>query len=332
MEKEGFIIKTFKIGNVTIEKTAALAPMASVADRAYRIICKKFGACYVTSEMASSKGLCYSDKKTSELLTVTTQEFPMSIQLFGNEPTFMAKAAKIAQTFSPQFIDINMGCPVPKVVGGGAGSALMKTPELAAEIVFAVCNAVEIPVTIKFRKGWDDNSVNAVEFAKLMQQAGASCLTIHGRTRQQMYHLPIDIEIIKSVKDAVNIPVIGNGGITSVSDALEMYEKTACDLVTIGQGTYGNPWIFKQIKNYMETGILLPEPSLQERMETMLEHVSLILQFKGEKQGMREARKHAAWYIKGLYGAAKFRNDCNHLETYDDLKKLTVALINNLDK
>lgn len=325
------ILKTINIGNVVIEKTAALAPMASVGDRAYRLICKKFGACYVTSEMASSKGLCYSDRKTSELLTVTQQELPMAIQLFGNEPKFMAEAAKKARAFNPQIIDINMGCPVPKVAGNGAGSALMRTPALAAEIVEAVCSVVDIPVTVKFRKGWDDNSVNAVEFAKLMEGAGAAALTIHGRTRQQMYKMPIDIDIIKAVKDAVKIPVIGNGGITSVSDAIEMYEKSGCDLVTIGQGTYGKPWIFSQISRFIQTGTLLPEPSLNEIMEIMLEHISLIIQFKGEKQGIREARKHAAWYIKGLFGAAKFRNDCNRLESYDDLKSLVATLIDNAE-
>lgn len=315
-------IKKIKIGKIKIEKTASLAPMASVADHAYRLMCKKFGASYVVGEMASSKGLYYSDKKTHELLTVTKDEYPMAIQLFGDDKDFMAKAAVTASKYNPQIIDINMGCPVPKVAGNGCGSALMKTPELAAEIVYAMTKATDIPITVKIRKGWDDNSVNAVSFAKLMEQAGASAITMHGRTKQQMYKPPVDIDIIKAVKDALTIPVIGNGGINSAKDAKEMYEKTGCDLVMIGQATYGRPWIFKEIKHYFLTGELLDEPSLDEKLDIMLEHISLIVKFKGEKMGMREARKHAAWYIKGTNGAASFRNACGALKTFEDLKLL----------
>ncbi len=319
-------IEKIKIGSVEIEKTACLAPMASVADHAYRLMCKKYGAAYVIGEMASSKGLFYSDKKTHELLTVTEAEYPMAIQLFGDDPNFMAEAAVIASKYHPQIIDINMGCPVPKVAGNGCGSALMKTPELAAELVYAVSKATDIPVTVKFRKGWDSENVNAVPFAKMMEQAGASAVSVHGRTKQQMYKPPVDIGIIKAVKDAVSIPVIGNGGIDSAVSAKAMYDETGCDLVMIGQATYGRPWIFKQVKHYFETGELLPEPCLDEKLDIMLEHISLIVQFKGEKMGMREARKHAAWYIKGTSGAASFRHACGALNTYEDLKNLVAEV------
>lgn len=300
--------------------------MASVGDHAYRLMCKKYGASYVVGEMASSKGLFYSDKKTKQLLTVTEAEYPMAIQLFGDDPEFMANAAKIASEYEPQFIDINMGCPVPKVAGNGSGCALMKTPELAAEIVCSIVEATHIPVTVKFRKGWDNDSINAVPFAKLMEQAGASAITIHGRTKQQMYHPPIDLDIIKAVKEAVSIPVIGNGGIDSPKKAKEMYDYTNCDLVMIGQGTYGRPWIFEEISHYLTTGEILPPKSLEEKLDIMLEHVALIVKFKGEKMGMQESRKHAAWYIKGTNGAASFRNACGKLTTYEDLKRLVAQV------
>jgi tRNA-dihydrouridine synthase B len=234
----------------------------------------------------------------------------------------MARAAEIASRYKPQIIDINMGCPVPKVAGNGCGSALMKTPELAAEIVFAMTKVTDIPITVKIRKGWDEDNVNAVPFAKMMEQAGASAIAVHGRTKQQMYRPPIDFNIIKAVKEAVSIPVIGNGGIITPQDAKFMYDYTGCDLVMIGQGTYGRPWIFKHIKTYLETGELLPEPSMEERLDIMYEHVSLIVKHKGEKMGMREARKHAAWYIKGANGAAGFRHACGQLTTLNDLKEL----------
>lgn len=325
-------INTITIGTIPIEQTACLAPMASVGDHAYRLMCKKYGAAYVVGEMASSKGLFYSDKKTKQLLTVTEAEYPMAIQLFGDDPSFMANAAKIATEYRPQLIDINMGCPVPKVAGNGSGCALMKTPELAAELVRAVVEATSIPVTVKFRKGWDSESVNAVSFAKLMEQAGASAVTVHGRTKQQMYHPPIDLDIIKAVKEAVSIPVIGNGGIDSPEKAKEMYDYTGCDLVMIGQGTYGRPWIFEEISYYLKTGELLPSKTLEEKLDIMLEHVALIVQFKGEKMGMQEARKHAAWYIKGTNGAAGFRHACGKLSTYEDLKQLVLEVKQSKDK
>lgn len=315
-------MQKIKIGNIEIEKTACLAPMASVADRAYRYMCKRYGASYLVSEMASSKGLCYSDKKTNELLTITDYEYPMAIQLFGDEPEYIARAVEIASKYNPQIIDINMGCPVPKVAGNGSGSALMKNPELASNIVKAAVNATDIPITVKIRKGWDSESVNAVEFAVLMEQSGASAIAVHGRTRQQMYKPPVDLDIIKAVKNAVKIPVIGNGGITTPQQAREMYDYTDCDLIMIGQGSYGRPWVFEQVSHYLNTGKLLDEPSLEQKLEVMLEHVEMIVKFKGEKMGMREARKHAAWYIKGSNGAAGFRHECGRLSTLDDLREL----------
>lgn len=316
-----------QIGSVKIQRTAALAPMASVADKAYRYMCKKYGASLVVGEMASAKGLCYSDRKTAELLEVTAEEFPMAVQLFGSEPDFMAKACKIAAKFSPQFIDINMGCPVHKVVSTGSGSALMRTPKLAQDIVKACVDAVEIPITVKIRKGFDDQNCNAVEFAQMMEEAGASMITVHGRTRKQMYQPPVDTDIITKVKQAVSIPVVGNGDITDPISAKKMYESTGCDLIMIGRGSYGHPWIFEEVSTYLTQGILPQEKTLEEKMQIMLEHVSLICKFKGERMAMREARKHASWYLKGVHHAAKFRNLCASLESYEDIRILSQEVL-----
>lgn len=310
------------IGNVSVEKTAALAPMASVADRAYRTICKEYGAAYVVSEMISAKGLCYSDRKTEELCTVTAAERPMALQLFGDEPEFVAEAARRLMPYKPDIIDINMGCPVPKVAGNGSGSALMKDPELAAKIVEAAAKAVDVPITVKFRLGWDENSINCVEFAKLMEESGAAAVTLHARTKTQMYHGNADRSYIKKVKEAVNIPVIGNGDITSPEDAKRMYDETGCDLVMVGRGSYGRPYIFRSIAHYLETGGLLPEPSQTERVDIMLHHIEMIIENKGEYSAMREARAHASHYIKAMNGAAEFRRLCGTLSAKDDLYRL----------
>lgn len=315
-------MENIQVGTHFIRKTAALAPMASVADRAYRLLCKRYGASLVVGEMASAKGLCYSDRKTAELLEVTAEEYPMAIQLFGSEPEFMSKACKIAAQYEPQFIDINMGCPVHKVTATGAGSALLKTPEVACSLVRACVEATDIPVTVKIRTGWDANSVNAVEMAQMLEEAGASAIAVHGRTKQQMYAPSADWSIIAKVKQAVHVPVFGNGDVTTPQEAKAMYEQTSCDLVMIGRGSYGHPWIFEEVEAYLERGELLPPKPLEERMEIMLEHAALICSLKGERIAMREARKHAAWYLKGVKQAAKFRNDCGQLETYEDIRKL----------
>lgn len=313
---------TIKIGNVSIEKTACLAPMASVADKAYRLICKEYHASYLVSEMISIKGLVYSDKNTAALCEVSEKEYPIALQLFGDEPEFFEKAIKICNKYTPSIIDINMGCPVPKIAGNGSGSALMKNQKLAAEIVHAAVNSTDYPVTVKMRKGWDEDNVNAVEFAQALEDAGASAIAVHGRTRNQMYTGKADWDIIRQVKLAVKIPVIGNGDVNSVEDCERMYKETGCDLVMIGRGTYGRPWLFERIYQYYTNGIIIPEPSLDERMEVLLHHVSLIIECKGEGLGIREARKHAAWYLKSLPNAASFRNLCGQLNSYEDLKSL----------
>ncbi len=311
-----------KIGNVEIKKTAVLAPMASVADRAYRILNREFGASYTVSELISSKGLCYSDRKTEELCKITVKERPCALQLFGNEPEFMAKAVKIIEKYEPDIIDINMGCPVPKVAGNGSGAALMKDTALSAEIVRAVKAESKVPVTVKIRKGWNEEHVNAVEFAVAMEEAGADAVTVHGRTKNQMYSGKSDMNIIKEVKKAVSIPVIGNGDIASLDDALRMYDYTGCDLVMIGRATYGNPWIFKEIDAYFEGKPFTP-PDLETRLETMLYHLRLAMSDKPEHIAIQEARKHFAWYLTGMYGAASFRARCYSLSSYEDAVKLT---------
>lgn len=317
-----------KIGNVKIEKTAALAPMASVADRAYRLICREYGASYVTSEMVSAKGLCYSDKKTNELCTVTEKERPMAIQLFGNEPEFMERAVEIVSRYNPDIIDINMGCPVPKVVGIGCGSALMRDVKQAAAVAESVVRASSVPVTVKFRKGWDDSSVNAVEFAKAMEASGAAAITVHGRTREQFYTGEADWKIISEVKKNVKIPVIANGDVTDLKSCLDMYEQTGCDLVMIGRGSYGNPFIFKEISSYYK-GEEYTSPTIEEKMSVMLRHIRLILDIseKSEKLAIHEARKHAAWYMNGYYASAKFRARCYNLTSYSEAEQLAEEFI-----
>lgn len=321
---------TINIGNVSIKKTAVLAPMASVADRAYRLMCKKYGASYLVSEMVSAKGICYSDKKTSALCTVTDEERPMAVQLFGSEPDFMAEAVKIVLQYNPDIIDINMGCPVPKVVNTGAGSALMKDIKLASQITeSAVKSAEGTPVTVKIRSGWDSEHINAVEMSKALENSGASAIAVHGRTREQFYSGKADWNIIKQVKESVSIPVIGNGDVTDLDSCIEMYKNTGCDLVMIGRGTYGNPFIFDAIDSYFKGETYTP-PDVSEKMRVMLEHIRLILSMseKSEELAMHEARKHTAWYMNGYYGSAKFRGRCYQLSSYAEAEALAEEFIN----
>ncbi|MBQ8827295.1 MAG: tRNA dihydrouridine synthase DusB [Oscillospiraceae bacterium] len=310
------------IGGVKIEKTAALAPMASVADRAYRAVCKEHGAAYMVSEMISAKGLYYSDRKTEELCTVLESERPYALQLFGEDPEFVGRAAEMLMKYKPDIIDINMGCPVPKIAGNGSGSALMKDPERAAAILRSTVQNCDVPVTVKFRKGWDENHVNAVEFAKLMEENGAAAVTVNGRTKNQMYHGKADWDIIKAVKEAVKIPVIGNGDVNSPESAAEMYRYTGCDLVMIGRGSYGRPWVFEQIRHYFETGELLPEPPIEEKLAVMTRQAELTVEYKGVKTAMGELRRQCAFYLKGMQGAAELRNRCGSLSSLDDLKAI----------
>lgn len=298
----------------------ALAPMAGVADRAFRELCVNYGACYSVTEMVSAKGLTLNDKKSKELLAITEPERPCGAQIFGNDPKTMAKAAVKTLEFNPEFIDINMGCPAPKVAASGGGALLMKNPLLAEQIVKAVVNAVNIPVTVKMRSGWDDNSINAIELAKRCEDAGAKAITVHGRTKIQMYSPPVNVDIIREVKQAVKVPVIGNGDITDGKSAAKMLEETGCDLVMVGRGALGRPWVFKQINAYLEHERILPEPPVIERMLIMLKHIEKLCLYKGERVGIREARKHAAWYTKGLRGAAEYRAKMSSIESFDDLK------------
>ena len=320
---------TIKIGNVEIARTAALAPMAGVADRAYRLMCKKFGAAYVVSEMVSAKGICYRDRKTAELCTVTDEERPLAVQLFGSEPEFMAEAVKIVLDYRPDIIDINMGCPVPKVVGTGAGSALMKDVKLAAAVAEAAVKAAgDTPVTVKIRSGWNEDSRNAPDMARALEAVGVAAIAVHGRTRDMFYSGKSDNSVIKTVKEAVRIPVIGNGDITDLSSCREMYEQTGCDLVMMGRGSYGNPFIFSEIEAGMK-GKAYTHPTLEEKMQVMLEHIRLILELseKCEELAMHEARKHAAWYMNGYYGSAKFRGRCYQLSAYEEAEALAVEFI-----
>lgn len=316
-----------KIGNFEINGYAALAPMAGVADRAFRELCIEFGAAYVVTEMVSSKGLTMHDRKSDTLMVLGETEKPAAVQIFGCDPATMAEAAKKAAATGCQAVDINMGCPAPKIAGNGGGSALMKDPDLAARITEACVKAIEIPVTVKFRSGWDESSINAVHFAKLQENAGAAAITVHGRTRKQMYAPPVNLDIIKQVKDAVSIPVIGNGDIVDAVSAENMYKATGCDFIMIGRGALGAPWVFNQINEYFKSGIILSEPPIEEKMNIMVRHIAKLCEYKGDYVGMREARKHSGWYIKGVRGAAALRQEIGALETMDQLKTVAEKVI-----
>lgn len=318
-------MNTITIARQTVPQTASLAPMASVADTAYRTLCAEHGACMTTGELVSAKGLCYGSKGSAELCRITAAERPMGLQLFGSEPDFIGEAVRMLLDFQPDWIDLNMGCPVPKVVNQGAGSALMKTPELAEECLKAAVRAAEgrVAVTIKMRIGWDADHINAVEFAKRMEAAGAEAIAVHARTRTQFYSGNADWKQIAAVKQAVSVPVIGNGDITSGADAVRMYRETGCDLVMVGRASYGNPWIFEEIIHALN-GTAFTPPDVESRLHEMLRHMRMILDHseKSEQLAMREARKHALWYLRGYPGAAAFRARSAGLCTYADAEAL----------
>lgn len=311
-----------KIGNVTLDNPYILAPMAGVTDLPFRLLCKEQGAGLLCMEMISAKALQYKNKNTKALLSIHPEEYPVSLQLFGSDPQIISEQAKVIEELPFQILDINMGCPVPKVVRNGEGSALMKNPKLVYEIVSATVKAIEKPVTVKIRKGFDDSCINAVEIAKIIEEAGASAVAVHGRTREQYYSGKADWDIIRQVKEAVHIPVIANGDVTSGEKAIAMQEETGCDGVMIGRGAQGNPWIFRELLEYEKTGKLPERPSVQVIRETMLRHARLQIEFKGDYLGIREMRKHVAWYTKGLKGSARLREAINQVESYEELEKL----------
>lgn len=315
-----------KIKDLEFNHIAFLAPMAGIADLAFRELCVQYGAAYTVSEMVSSKGLTMGDKKSAQLLTLGNDR-PAGVQIFGDDPEIMAKAAIKCLDFKPVIIDINMGCPAPKIAMNGGGASLMKKPELAYEITKAVVQAVDIPVTVKIRKGWDDESVNAVQMAELAEKAGADAITVHGRTRQQMYSGNVDFDIIAEVKKAVGIPVIANGDIKDEQSAAIMLEKTNADAIMIGRGALGNPWVFSKINAYFDECRVLPEPSVTQKMAVMLKHIQKIIEYKGEYTAMREARHHAAYYTKGMRGGAKLRAEIGKLERFEQLQELSYRIL-----
>ncbi len=316
-----------RIGSCHIEGRAVLAPMAGAADRAFRELCTGYGAAMTTSEMVSSKGLVYGDRKSMKLLQYGEEERPIALQIFGDDPAIMAQATGMVMEYHPDVIDINMGCPAPKIVNNGCGSALMRDPDRCGRLVEAVVKASDVPVTVKIRKGWDSQSINAVEVAKVCEQAGAAAITVHGRTRDQMYAPTADWDIIREVKQAVTVPVIGNGDVFRPEDAARLLEETGCDAVMIGRGALGTPWIFREINAWLDHHCMLPLPGVKERMMVMLKHIKRMCELKGERGGMLEARKHAAWYMKGLRGAPAFRAQAGALSIFLDAEKLAIEVL-----
>lgn len=310
------------IGNVELKNNVFMAPMAGVTDKPYRTICMEMGCGLVYSEMVSAKGLFYNSANTEKLMDCESGCGPYAIQLFGSEPEIMAGMAKKIEDMPFDIIDVNMGCPAPKIVKNGDGSALMKNVSLAGEIISAMVQSQKKPVTVKFRKGFDEETINAVEFAKAMEKAGAAAVAVHGRTREQYYSGKADWDIIKEVKKAVNIPVIGNGDITSPQTAKAMFDYTDCDAIMIGRASEGNPWIFKRITHYINTGELLPEPTNREKAETVIKHANMLIDFKGEYIGVREMRRHLAFYTKGMPQASAMRAEINTVMNMNDIEFL----------
>ena len=315
-------MKTLQIGNVTLENNLVLGPMAGVTDLPFRLLCKEQGAGLLCMEMVSAKGIYYNNKNTEQLLAIDEREHPVSLQLFGSDPEIMSEMAKKIEERPFDILDINMGCPVPKVVNNGDGSALMKNPVLAGKIIEKTARAIKKPVTVKIRKGFDDAHINAVEMAKVAEASGAAAIAVHGRTREQYYSGRADWDIIRQVKEAVKIPVIGNGDILTPEDAIRMEEQTGCDGFMIARGAQGNPWIFAQILHYFKTGEHLPKPTAEEMVQMMLRHAKMQLAFKGDYTGIREIRKHAAWYTAGYPNAARLRSAINEVESYEQLEEL----------
>ncbi len=310
-----------RIKNVEITGFAALAPMAGVADRAMREICREYGAAFTVGELTSARGVTLNDKKSASLLSCADNERPFASQLFGNDPEIMAQAARSALKFNPDFIDINMGCPAPKVAGNGGGSALMREPKLAEEIVRAVVNAVNVPVTVKMRTGYDFESINAPELARRCENAGASAITVHGRTRPQMYAPPVDLKTIAEVKKAVKIPVIGNGDVTDSKSARHMYEYTGCDFISVGRAAQGNPFVFAEINAYL-SGKSYSPPTLEKRFAVMMRQIKLMCEYKDPYIAILESRKHTAWYMHGLEGAAALRRMCGEINKISDIEAI----------
>ena len=308
-----------KIGNLNLDNKVFLSPMAGVTDLPFRLICKEQDCGMLYTEMVNAKALCYDDKNTKKMLKIEDEEHPVAIQIFGSDPEYMGGAARVLNSYPNEILDINMGCPAPKVVKNGDGSALLKNPELAAKVLRAVVENSEKPVTLKIRKGWDDTCINAVEIAKIAEDCGISAIAIHGRTREHYYSGKADWDIIRQVKENVSIPVIGNGDVFEVQDAINMLNQTNCDAIMIGRGAQGNPWIFKRINHYMQTGEILPEPTLEEKIETAKKHLALAVEEHGEYVAVREMRKHIAWYLKGLRNSARVRDEINKIESYEEV-------------